>query len=72
MKHHYTILAEMRYNALCPMGALCSEDELNDILKQRDVRNYKIKMIDRDPIPDWEKADWIPVEGQLPGSVYGV
>ena len=72
MKNHYTVLALMRYNALCTMGAICAKEELNDILKQRDVRSYKIKMIDQEAVPDWEESDWLPVLGQLPGSVYGV
>jgi hypothetical protein len=47
---------------LCPVGAVCPEEELTETLKHAKVIKYRIKKIDDDPIPDWENAGWTSIE----------
>lgn len=64
MEHHYILQSAMLVRGaefLCPLGAVCPEEELNDVLKRAQVFKYRIKKIDGDPIPDWESAEWTPV-----------
>ena len=64
MEHHYILQAAMLVRGarfLCPLGAVCTEEDLNDNLKRAQVFKYKIKQIDDDPIADWEKSEWKPV-----------
>jgi len=64
MEHHYILQTAMLIRGaafLCPFGAVCTEEELNDTLKRAQVTKYKVKQIDDDPIPDWESAVWTPV-----------
>ena len=64
MEHHYILYTTMRvrgHEFLCPFGAICAKEGLNDILKRADVIRYKIKLIDDDPVADWEKSEWTPV-----------
>jgi len=64
MEHHYIMQTAMLVRGakfLCPFGAICTEEELNDTLKRAQVFQYKFKQIDDDPIPDWENVEWITV-----------
>ena len=61
MKHHYVVSAVMKPHlaeCLAPIGTVCTEEELDGWMKAHGVLRYKIKSIDRKPVPDWEKADW--------------
>jgi len=62
--HHYILQSAMLVRGasfLCPFGAVCTEAELNDTLKRAQIFKYKIKKVDDEPVPDWEKAEWTPV-----------
>lgn len=62
MKHHYIVQAIMRHwsqEFLCPMGAVCTLDNLGFELKRKGVKSYKIKSIDGEPIADWDQSDWV-------------
>lgn len=64
MQHHYILQATIRIRDnefLCPIGALCEEEELNAKMKHAKVVRYRIKKIDDDLIPGWDAADWTPV-----------
>ena len=61
MKHHYIVIAIMRHDEVCPMGAICAEEELSGVLRSRGVKRYKLKILDDELIPEWDKADWQPV-----------
>jgi hypothetical protein len=64
MKHHYIVRAVIRQNGqefLCPLGAVCQEEELGNELKRHDVMRYKIKSVDDEHVADWENTEWIPV-----------
>jgi len=58
MKHHYIVSAIMNGDFLCPMGAVCEEEELKAILKRQGVKRFKVKMIDAEPVEAWEEGDW--------------
>ena len=63
-KQHYIVQAIMAVHpndCLCPVGAVCAEDELNGILKSHGVKGYKIKSIDDEPVTDWENKDWVMI-----------
>jgi hypothetical protein len=62
MKHHYVVQAIMRHwtqEFLCPMGAVCTIEELNAILRHKGVKSFKIKSIDGEPVEGWENTEWI-------------
>ena len=64
MKHHYVVRAIIRQNGqefLCPLGAVCPEEELGNELRRQNVKSYKIKSVDSERIADWEDAEWIQV-----------
>lgn len=64
MEHHYILQTMIRLRGnefLCPVGAVSIEEGLNDMLKHWHVVKYRIKKIDDDPIPEWEKVEWTPV-----------
>ena len=49
----------MRDNYLCPIGAICTEEELGAYLRSQGAKGYKIKTIDNEPVAGWEDGDWI-------------
>ena len=64
VERHYIFQTAMLVRGvefLCPFGAVCTEEELNEVLKRAQVFKYKVKQIDDDPVPDWENTDWTPV-----------
>ncbi len=62
MKHHYQVSAIMTYNARCPMGTVCEEENLKAILAHQGAKQYKITHIDRQPVYGWEASDWLSVQ----------
>ena len=58
MKHHYIVYAWMRFDAVCKMGAICSEEELPAILGRRNVKGYKMISVDDIPKSGWSDREW--------------
>ena len=61
MKHHYIVVSVMPDDYLCPMGVICTKEELGAYLKSQGAKSYKIKVVDNEPVPDWESGEWIGV-----------
>ena len=65
MKRHYIVQALLRQNDqefLCPIGAVCTQEELNGILRRQSAISYKIKSIDGEPVVGWEDTGWISTQ----------
>lgn len=61
MKHHYIVMTIMTGGYQCPMGAMCTEDELSGYLKSQGAESYKIRVVDNEPVEGWEGGAWIQV-----------
>ncbi|MCL1805403.1 MAG: hypothetical protein FWG28_05320 [Clostridiales bacterium] len=64
MKQHFIVQAIMTVHpkdCLVPVGAVCTREELHGVLKTQNVKGYKMKSIDDEPVADWEKADWVMI-----------
>ena len=64
MERHYILQTTMRLRDnefMSPLGLVCTEDELNEMLKHAHVVSYRIKQIDDDPVENWQDSKWVSV-----------
>ena len=64
MKQHFIVCAVTKPHeseCLATVGTVCEEKDLNEWMRTHGVLRYKIKSIDRKPVPDWDKTDWVAV-----------
>jgi hypothetical protein len=64
MDHHFVVCAVTKPHLTecqASVGTVCKEEELSGWMKAHGVLRYKIKSIDRKPVADWEKTDWVTV-----------
>ncbi|MCL1805527.1 MAG: hypothetical protein FWG28_05965 [Clostridiales bacterium] len=62
MKHHFVVCAVLKPHLTecqASVGAVCREEELGGWMKAHGILRYKVKSIDRKPVADWEKTDWV-------------
>ena len=58
MKHHYIVLAWLKIDAICRIGAQCAENELHTILKRKNVKGYKLISVDDVLVEGWADTEW--------------
>jgi hypothetical protein len=51
----------MTYDAVCRIGALCAEHELQGILTRKGAKGYKLISVDDVTVDGWEDKDWISI-----------